>query len=323
MEKASGTLPGTSDGFDAPSIYPAGHMASPRVSVIVPSYNAAATIATSLTALERQTSSDFEVVVVDSGTDAAATLVASYFPWVRLVRREERTFAGHARNLGIDVVDGELLAFTDADCAAAPDWIERIVAAHEREHPVIGGVVANGNPESWAGWAYYLTEFHHWMPGSPEGFVDDVPGCCWSMKRSAYRRWGPFLEETYCSDSSFHWRMERDDLHPYLDPAILVEHLNPTSLREVLGHEVRHGRSFARVRATDRHWGRLHAAFRALGAPLLPGLLLSRMAIGLGRRRGPLGRLALAGPLVAAAVTAWSWGELQGYVDRARRRPRT
>ena len=46
------------------------------------------------------------------------------------VRMPQRTLPGLARNLGIEMATGELLAFTDADCVPEPLWIAKMVQAH-------------------------------------------------------------------------------------------------------------------------------------------------------------------------------------------------
>ena len=159
----------------------------PMISVIVPSFNAGKTIARALRALEeQQTAVPYEVIVVDSGTDGAAELVARRFPEVRLVRSADRRYAGGARNLGIVEARGEIFAFTDADCLVAPDWIDAVARAHEAPDPVVGGCIGNGNPESYVGWGYYFAEFSKWLPGTAGGATDDVAGCCWSMKSIEY-----------------------------------------------------------------------------------------------------------------------------------------
>ena len=98
------------------------------ISVVVPAYNAAETLDDCLTALGRQTveREAYEVIVVDDGsTDATAEIAETYD--VRLVRQENAGPAA-ARNRGAEMARGELLLFTDADCAPAPDWMERLIS---------------------------------------------------------------------------------------------------------------------------------------------------------------------------------------------------
>lgn len=295
----------------------------PFLSILMASYDASATVARALRSLERQSAaSDCEIVVVDSGRDNTAAIVARDFPAARLIRSAERLYAGEARNLAAGAARGGVLAFADADCLYPPDWAASVLAAYAAPHAVIGGVVENGNPECSAGWAYYFAEFHHWLPGTPAGFVDEVPGCSMTMKRAAFDRFGPFLAGAYCSDTQFVWRLAAAGERPWLDPAIRVAHLNPARWRATLAHEVHHGRDFARLRAREK-LSRGAALARALAAPALPGLLLARAARHAWRRpdlRAPFLRSA---PRLLTLLAAWSAGEARGYALAALRGARS
>jgi cellulose synthase/poly-beta-1,6-N-acetylglucosamine synthase-like glycosyltransferase len=109
----------------------------PLVSVIVPAYNAADVIERCLSALQQQTypSHCYEVIVVDDGSqDETAVLAAAAG---KVISEGKRGKSG-ARNLGAARAHGELLLFTDADCEAAPEWIEQMVAPFLRDPDVVG-----------------------------------------------------------------------------------------------------------------------------------------------------------------------------------------
>jgi glycosyltransferase involved in cell wall biosynthesis len=292
-------------------------MTGPAVSVIVPAYNAAATIERCLHSLLGQAAADdAEVIVVDSGTDHTADLVSQLFPSVRLLRFQSRKFPGDARNLGIAEARADILAFTDADCIADPSWVERIVAAH-RAHPdpIIGGAIENGNPHSRAGWAAYLLEFSQWVPSRAAGRMLEIPTGCLSVKRWAFERYGPFLERTYSSDSIFQWRAVRDGHQPLFDPTIRVAHVNIDRLGELGRRKLRHGRDFARLRSEAEEFSiARRAAFVAM-APALPLLLWSRIARRLAGDPRLRTRLVRATPGLFFALLAWSCGEALGYLS--------
>jgi glycosyltransferase involved in cell wall biosynthesis len=101
----------------------------PYVSVIVPTLDDREALARCLAALARQTwpADRHEIVVVDNGSreDPAPLLAAA--PRARLAR-EASPGSYAARNRGVAEARGDVLAFTDADCVPAPEWIERGVA---------------------------------------------------------------------------------------------------------------------------------------------------------------------------------------------------
>ena len=88
----------------------------PLVSVVVPAYNAARTIETTLHSVLQQTMDDIELIVVDDGsTDATPEVVRSMDDGrLRLVQQPNTGHAG-ARNAGIEVARGRYIAVVDAD----------------------------------------------------------------------------------------------------------------------------------------------------------------------------------------------------------------
>lgn len=97
----------------------------PSVSVIVPVYNDPEGLLLCLEALEDQTypKDRYEVVVVDNGSRESIEPVVSRFACATAAR-EDRPGSYSARNKGLRLAGGEVIAFTDADCIPAPTWIE-------------------------------------------------------------------------------------------------------------------------------------------------------------------------------------------------------
>jgi glycosyltransferase involved in cell wall biosynthesis len=104
--------------------------AAPFVTVVIPAWNAAATLPRCLDAVLKQSfpQAQYEVVVVDNGSRDETSRIALEYPRVRLVR-EDQPGSYAARNRGVREAAGEILAFTDADAVPERDWLERSMAA--------------------------------------------------------------------------------------------------------------------------------------------------------------------------------------------------
>src|SRR6185436_16168553 len=100
-----------------------------------------------------------EIVVVASGGDATADIVRRAFPEVVLLASPERLAPGAARNAGVAVARGDVVAFVAADCVPAPDWLRLRVEAHRAGHSLVGGFIDSATPSTLAGWAQYFAKF--------------------------------------------------------------------------------------------------------------------------------------------------------------------
>lgn len=100
----------------------------PKVTVVVPAFNVAATLRDTLSALLAQSFKDFEIVVVNDGSHDDTLHIAQTFlqdPRVRIVTQRNRGLAG-ARNSGIAAARGAFIGFCDADDI----WEPHKLAAH-------------------------------------------------------------------------------------------------------------------------------------------------------------------------------------------------
>ncbi|MGA9379701.1 MAG: glycosyltransferase [Phormidium sp.] len=100
----------------------------PFVSVIIPVFNNPIGLKRCLQSLKNQTYPDnlYEVIVVDNGSNIEeniADIVADYQP--AILTNESQPGSYSARNKGISIAQGSVIAFTDADCIPASDWIEQ------------------------------------------------------------------------------------------------------------------------------------------------------------------------------------------------------
>ncbi len=132
---------------------------TPEISIVLSTYNRASLVGGALQALIAQdTDVTYEIVLVDNNsTDGTRAIVEGMAPAARGRLRyvfEPRQGLSHGRNAGIAAVRGPLIAFTDDDVRAAPDWIDRLASVF-RDHPeasFAGGRVLPVSTAGWPGW---------------------------------------------------------------------------------------------------------------------------------------------------------------------------
>jgi len=94
---------------------------------------------------------------------------------------------------------------------------------------------------------------------------------------------------------------------------VLYQHRQGLRLKAVLEERFVWGRSYAATRASLT--GAPQRVFWALFAPLLPGLIVARMALMVWKKRRTLAAFMKALPLTAILTLSWSWGEFVGYMS--------
>ena len=103
----------------------------PFISVIIPVYNDPERLKMCLQSLESQTYPQeyYEIIVVDNGSDESIEPLVEQFPQVKSYKETSLRGPSVARNKGLSFARGTIIAFTDADCIPANDWLEQGRAA--------------------------------------------------------------------------------------------------------------------------------------------------------------------------------------------------
>lgn len=171
----------------------------PLATVVVAARNSAATLGACLDALQRQDYAPAELVVVDDGSEDETAAIARA-AGVRVVRSPP-VGASAARNLGIDVALGDVIAFTDADCVADRGWLTALVdRLHETRATGVGGRQINVFPAAQQRWrAAFDAFFRVASVLSDYTRGDDRPrrvqhnaSCCSAYRAEALREVGGF-----------------------------------------------------------------------------------------------------------------------------------
>lgn len=293
----------------------------PQVSVVIPTFNEERHIRSCLRSiLSQHTRVSFEVIVVDSSTDATPQIVQAEFPHVRLIRRDQRTFPAEARNLGVEQSRGQVVAFVDADCRADDSWIEAIVAAHRQPYLAVGGSVSLVRPYTVAGAALFAIEFSEYLPSGSPREARWLPSCNLSVKREAFNRYGGFPVTMEASEDIIFTRhlAVRSGVPLWFDPRIRVAHINLNSMEDMR----RRLRKLGYWSGRSRHSGLVAGKFLSRLPFLTPLLVPYRLTVIIGRLLRRLvadWRLVLwsvaCWPLLAYALCVWASGFRRGVSE--------
>lgn len=128
-------------------------MSQPLFSIIIPTYNRPRQLSTCLESLTRLNfrRDGFEVIVVDDGSAMSLEpVVASFHDRLEVaLLKQPNAGPAAARNTGAAQARGKFLAFTDDDCAPAPDWLQALAARFVViPDGMIGGRTLNALPDN-------------------------------------------------------------------------------------------------------------------------------------------------------------------------------
>ena len=263
---------------------------SPRVSVIVVCWNSADTLGRCLDQLLEQDYPDYEVIVVDDGSDDETLAVAERRLArgdLQIMRSRRNRGCPHARNLGLTQARGEVVAFVDADGFVAGDWLDRIVETFARD-ATIGAVASmvfyDGNPlvingaggtVNRQGWAADLSmnEPYERAQVAPEALYP--MGCGMALRRKAIDDVGPFDDRmlNYYDDVDYGVRLWRAGHRVVVAPDAWIDHgvgVGADSARKRLlceRHRMRVVLKHAPAQTLTRWAGHEARAFRQAATP--------------------------------------------------------
>jgi glycosyltransferase involved in cell wall biosynthesis len=137
-------------------------MTTPKITVLMPVYNAELHLREAINSILGQTFQDFEFLIIDDGsTDNSAAIVRSYSdPRIRFVQNERNLKLTATLNRGLDMAQGEYIARMDADDISLPERLAK-QAAFLDANPSVGIV------GTWA-WAFGEARFKIPHPPDPE-----------------------------------------------------------------------------------------------------------------------------------------------------------
>lgn len=147
-------------------VHTAGLLSPPLVSVIMPVYNRAGIVAEAIHSVLAQTYQNFELIVVDDGStdNSVAAVQACNDSRIRLVVLPENGGQSTARNAGLKIADGEIIAYLDSDNAWDERYLAAVVAAFDQlpqADAAYSGMLLYRNAES----SPYAVRYGHFHRG--------------------------------------------------------------------------------------------------------------------------------------------------------------
>jgi len=218
------------------------------IGVIIPTYNRAEVLLSCLHHLERQTTKNFEVIVVDDGsTDFTPRLLKEYqqrTPLHLQCIRQENGGPARARNVAIAELRAPICLMIGDDILATPELVSRHLELHQ-QRPALP--VAAVGLTRWSDSGQAVTAFMRWLEegGVQFAYNDLLRGVLPSWRhfytsnlslKTRFLRNNPFNESftmAATEDIELGYRLEQQGgLEVVFIPEALADHLHPTSFRQ-------------------------------------------------------------------------------------------
>lgn len=213
----------------------------PRVTVVIPVRNCAATIRVCLDGVLAQTypRALTEIIVVDNDSTDATSQIAASYPVTVVSEREIRTSYA-ARNRGVAHASGEVVAFTDGDCVPDPEWLARLVPPlADAGVGAVSGTVADAEPRSLC--EEFTARVDPFARPERNGRKTLLTANV-ALRRSTLEAFGGFDERLPTGgDVDLGWRLQRQNLQLIEVAEARVSHRHRSTLRGVFAQYRRYG----------------------------------------------------------------------------------
>src|SRR5947209_310330 len=221
----------------------------PRVSVVVCAYNAERTMEACLASLEVLNYPDYEVIVVNDGSTDRTLEIAERFPFCRIISQPNKGLSV-ARNVGAEAATGEIVAYTDSDCVADPDWLTYLVGKMEASNLAACGGPNFPPPEDDLVPAAVAVS-----PGGPthvlisDEVAEHIAGCNMAFRREVLLQLGGFdpVYRAAGDDVDICWRFQDAGHTIGFSPAAVVWHFRRNTVAAYCAQQRGYGKAEALV----------------------------------------------------------------------------
>ena len=225
----------------------------PMVSVVVCTYNGSRTLQDTLTGLKQLEYPNFEVIIVDNGSNDGLTSKIAQHSGFRVIRTAQSGL-GAARNVGLLEARGEIVAYIDDDARPDPHWLQYMANSFmSSSHCAMGG--PNIPPPGDGRIAECVAN----SPGGPvhvlltDQIAEHIPGCNMAFRKSCLEAVGGFDPQFRVAgdDVDICWLLQSRGWTLGFSPAALVWHHRRNSITAYLGQQGGYGRGEALL---ERKW---------------------------------------------------------------------
>lgn len=255
----------------------------------------------------------FDIVVAYDPNLGGMQDLAARWPRVRLVSNAGQRTPLELASRALAEAQGDLILLTEDHCIPAPDWVATMLAAQAPGRAVVGGLVEIRPGASAVDWAFYFVDFFRYASPAGAGPSPTLTVCNVSYRReslAAIRElWQVYFHETAINDAL---RERFGSL--WLEPRACVSMARHVTLADALYERYAFGRLFGCTRLGFCRAGR--RLYYCVLAPLLPLVLLARMASKATSSGRLLRDFARSIVPLTLMVLCWSWGEWLGYLTR-------
>jgi len=233
----------------------------PKISVVIPAYNAEKTIGDTIQALLNQhyPKKNYEIIVVDDGSNDSIRKIIKKFKRVKLFGQKHKGPAA-ARNLGVKHSKGNIILFTDADCIPDKNWIKNIVHPFKDKDIVgVGGTYKTLNKNNLiARFVGYEIEDRHEKLKKEMLDFDFIGTYSAAYRKDIFLKFDGFDERfpmASAEDPDLSFKMSEAGLKMLFQPKAFVYHRHPDTLFKFL--KVKFWRGYWRMLLYKKHQGKM------------------------------------------------------------------
>ena len=267
-----------------------------------------------LEALSRQRDAPhFEVVIAAAPRLGNLAIVRERFPDAQIVPDENLPSPLQLAARALAAAHGDVVLLTEDHCVPDSGWVRSMALTIDRHGSAVGGAVDPLSPELMTAfdWAFYYVDFYKYQAPLSAGIADSLSVCNVAYRRSDLESLTEPWRESF-HETRIHMALLKQGARLWMEPRATVRAGRRVNRTDALRERYSFGRYYACRRIEHPH--QQARRWLAVGSPLLPLLLLGRMARASAREDRNARRFLRSLPDLATLVLAWSLGEALGYL---------